>query len=152
NPWKYISISKSRMLSPEGQCKSFDNDADGYVPGEGVGVVLLQPFRQALNDNNHIYGIFKGSAVNHVTGTSSITVPSVEAQRNLILAAAEDAQISLNTVSYVEAHGTGTRLGDPIEVEALTQAFRRHGSQPSSCYLGSVKTNIGHLEAASGIA
>jgi acyl transferase domain-containing protein/SAM-dependent methyltransferase len=152
HPWKYISFSKSRMLSPDGQCKTFDKDANGYVPGEGVGVLLLQPLDDALRARNHIYGIIKGSAVNHGGQALSITAPRVEAQRNVILAAYKDAQISPETVTYVEAHGTGTSLGDPIEVEALTWAFREYTDGRHFCQIGSVKTNIGHLEAAAGIA
>ncbi len=151
-PWKYISFSKSRMLSPDGQCKTFDKDANGYVPGEGVGVLLLQPLEKAVHARHHIYGLIKGSAVNHGGQTLSITAPRVEAQRNVILAAYQDAQITPSTVTYVEAHGTGTSLGDPIEVEALTRAFREYTSERHFCKIGSVKTNIGHLEAAAGVA
>jgi polyketide synthase PksN len=151
-PWKYISFSKSRMLSPDGQCKTFDKDANGYVPGDGVGVLLLQPLEKAIRARNHIYGIIKGSAVNHGGQALSITAPRVQAQRNVILAAYQDAQISPESVSYVEAHGSGTSLGDPIEIEALTQAFRESTDECHFCKIGSVKTNIGHLEAAAGIA
>jgi 3-oxoacyl-(acyl-carrier-protein) synthase len=152
HPWKYISFSKSRMLSPDGQCKTFDKDANGYVPGEGVGVLLLQPLDEALRARHHIYGIIKGSAVNHGGKTASLTAPRVDAQRDVILAAYFDADISSTTVSYVEAHGTGTSLGDPIEIEALTRAFRESTDECHFCKIGSVKTNIGHLEAAAGIA
>jgi len=151
-PWKYISFSKSRMLSPDGQCKTFDKDANGYVPGEGVGVLLLQSVKAAQRARNHIYGVIKGSAVNHGGQTPSITAPRVEAQRDVILAAYQDAGISPDTVTYVEAHGTGTSLGDPIEVEALTRAFREYTADRHFCEIGSVKTNIGHLEAAAGMA
>ncbi|RKZ77851.1 MAG: polyketide synthase, partial [Candidatus Parabeggiatoa sp. nov. 1] len=151
-PWKYISFSKSRMLSPNGQCKTFDFEANGYVPGDGVGVLLLQPLEKAQSARNHIYGIIKGAAVNHGGQTLSITAPSVEAQRDVILAAYKDAQMNPETVTYVEAHGTGTSLGDPIEVEALTQAFQEYTNARHFCQIGSVKTNIGHLEATAGIA
>jgi acyl transferase domain-containing protein/acyl carrier protein len=152
HPWKYISFSKSRMLSPDGQCKTFDKDANGYVPGEGVGVLLLQRLSDAIRDGNHIYGIIKGSGVKHGGKALSITAPRVEAQRDVILEAYEDAGLSPDTVSYVEAHGTGTSLGDPVEVESLTQAFRKYSQRTQFCKIGSVKTNIGHLEAAAGIA
>ncbi len=151
-PWKYISFSKSRMLSPDGQCKTFDKDANGYVPGEGVAVLLLQPLEKAISTCHHIYGIIKGTAVNHGGQTLSITAPSVEAQRDVILAAYKDAKLTPETTTYVEAHGTGTSLGDPVEVEALTLAFREYTDDDHFCELGSVKTNIGHLEAAAGIA
>ncbi|MGA1823080.1 MAG: SDR family NAD(P)-dependent oxidoreductase [bacterium] len=152
HPWKYISFSKSRMLSPDGQCKTFDKDANGYVPGEGVGVLLMQRLEDAIREGNHIYGIIKGSAVNHGGKTLSITAPRVQAQRDVILAAYKDAGFSPDTVSYMEAHGTGTSLGDPIEVEALTKAFRQYSNENQFCKIGSVKSNIGHLEAAAGIA
>lgn len=152
HPWKYISFSKSRMLSPDGQCKTFDKDANGYVPGEGVGVLLLQPLEEAIRAGSHIHGIIRGSAVNHGGQASSITAPRVRAQKDVILAAYADARLSPETVSYVEAHGTGTSLGDPIEIEALTQAFRVYTDRIQFCKIGSVKTNIGHLEAAAGIA
>lgn len=152
HPWKYLSFSKSRMLSPDGQCKTFDKDANGYVPGEGVGVVLLQPLEKALRKGNKIYGVIKGSAIGHGGSTPSITAPSVEAQKNVILDAYKDANISAGSVSYVEAHGTGTSLGDPIEVEALNKAFGHFTDKKQFCHIGSVKTNIGHLEAAAGIA
>ncbi|MCP5086863.1 MAG: polyketide synthase, partial [Rhodobacteraceae bacterium] len=152
HPWKYISFSKSRMLSPDGQCKTFDQAANGYVPGEGTGVVLLQRVEDALRAGNHIYGILKGSAVNHGGQTRSITAPRVEAQQAVITAAYTEAGINPDTVTYVEAHGTGTSLGDPIEVEALNQTFQTYTDDTHFCLLGSVKTNIGHLEAAAGVA
>ncbi|WP_127483825.1 SDR family NAD(P)-dependent oxidoreductase [Paenibacillus ehimensis] len=152
HPLKYVSFSKSRMLSPDGQCKTFDKDANGYVPGDGVGVLLLQRLDQAVEEGNRIYGIVKGSAVNHVGKSPSITAPKVQAQRDVILSAYKSAGIRPETVTYVEAHGTGTSLGDPIEVEALTQAFRQDTGDCGFCKIGSVKTNIGHLESAAGMA
>lgn len=152
HPWKYLSFSKARMLSPDGQCKTFDADANGYVPGEGIGVLLLQRLEDAQRAGNHIYGIVKGCAVNHGGRTQSLTAPRVEAQRDVILLAYQEANISPETVSYVEAHGTGTSLGDPIEIEALTRAFRRFTDKNDFCKIGTVKSNIGHLEAAAGVA
>lgn len=152
HPWKYLSFSKARMLSPDGQCKTFDAEANGYVPGEGIGVLLLQRLEDAQLAGNRIYGIIKGCAVNHGGRTQSLTAPRVEAQRDVILLAYQEANISPETVSYVEAHGTGTSLGDPIEVEALTRAFRRFTDKSDFCKIGSVKPNIGHLEAAAGVA
>ncbi|MFC1668715.1 beta-ketoacyl synthase N-terminal-like domain-containing protein, partial [Chlamydiota bacterium] len=152
HPLKYISFSKSRMLSPDGQCKTFDKDANGYVPGEGVGVLLLQRLEDAVNDGNHIYGVIRGSAVNHGGQTLSITAPRVESQRDVIMDAYKDAGLSAKEVNYVEAHGTGTSLGDPIEIESLTQAFREYTNESGYCKIGSVKSNIGHLEAAAGVA
>ncbi|PEO82731.1 hypothetical protein CN558_22205 [Bacillus wiedmannii] len=152
HPWKYISFSKSRMLSPEGQCKTFDKDANGYVPGDGVGVLLLQRLEDAIKEGRHIYGVIKGSAVNHGGKNLSITAPSIAAQKKVIQEAYSDAGFTPETVSYVEAHGTGTSLGDPIEVEALKQVFSEYTNNKHFCKIGSVKTNIGHLEAAAGIA
>jgi acyl transferase domain-containing protein len=151
NPWKYVAFSKSRMLSPDGQCKAFDKDANGYVPGDGIGVLLLQPLADALRDGNHIYGMLDGSAIGHVGHTASITAPDATAQAKVIAAAYADAGLSTGRTTYVEAHGTGTSLGDPIEIEGLRQAFRKE-PHLSICKIGSVKSNIGHLEAAAGIA
>ena len=150
HPWHYISFSKSNMLSPEGQCKTFDAEANGYVPGEGIGVVLLCPLKKAIEKGYHIYGVIKGSAVKHTGKSKSITAPRVEIERQVIEDALASSQVSPESITYVEAHGTGTSLGDPIEVEALTQAF--HTDKKQYCYIGSVKTNIGHLEGAAGIA
>ncbi|CQR70174.1 Polyketide synthase PksM [Sporomusa ovata DSM 2662] len=152
SPLRYLLWSKNRMLSPDGRCKTFDKDANGFVSGEGVGVLLLQPLEQAIQAQNHIYGVIKGGAVNHGGKAVSLSAPRVESQRNVIIAAYKDAGFSPDTVTYVEAHGTGTSLGDPIEVEALTQAFETYTADRQFCKIGSVKTNIGHLEAAAGIA
>ena len=152
HPWKYIAFSKARMLSPDGQCKTFDSDANGYVPGEGVGVVLLQRLENALQERNHIYGIVLGSAVHHAGNTLSITSPSIQSQQHLIEEILIENYVNPETISYVEAHGTGTSLGDPIEVAALSRAFEAHTSKKNFCCLGSVKSNIGHLEAAAGVA
>ncbi|MCP3137810.1 SDR family NAD(P)-dependent oxidoreductase [Pyxidicoccus xibeiensis] len=152
SPWKYVSFGKSRMLSPTGQCRTFDKDADGYVPGEGVGVILLQRLEDAERAGSAIHGVIRGSAVNHVGRAASLTAPRVGAQRDVILAACRDGGVDPATLSYVEAHGTGTSLGDPVEVAALTKAFRTSTEARGFCAIGSVKTNIGHLEAAAGIA
>jgi acyl transferase domain-containing protein len=151
-PWKYISFSKARMLSPDGRCKAFDRSANGYAPGEGVGVLVLQRADRAAEDGNFIHGLVKGSAVNHGGLAASLTAPEVAAQRDVIERAQADAGVSPGSVTYVEAHGSGTSLGDPIEVEALVQAFRSGTDAEQFCHLGSVKTNIGHLEPAAGIA
>nr|WP_087992202.1 SDR family NAD(P)-dependent oxidoreductase [Bacillus subtilis] len=151
-PWKYISFSKARMLSPDGKCKSFDAAANGYVPGEGAGVLLIQRLDEAVKAGHHIYGIIKGTAVNHGGKTRSITAPSVDAQCQVILAALKSANVDASTISYIEAHGTGTSLGDPIEIEALTKAYLQYTDHTQYCRIGSVKTNIGHLEAAAGMA
>ncbi|MDF2523778.1 MAG: Beta-ketoacyl-acyl-carrier-protein synthase 6-deoxyerythronolide-B synthase, partial [Clostridiales bacterium] len=140
------------MLSKDGKLKTFDKDADGFIAGEGVGFLLLQSLDKAAQQQNHIFGVIKGCAVNHGGKAVSLSAPRVEAQRDVILAAYEDAEINAETVNYIEAHGTGTSLGDPIEVEALTQAFHKFTLKKQFCKIGSVKTNIGHLEATAGMA
>lgn len=150
--YKYLLWTKKRMLSPEGKCKTFDESADGLVSGEGTVVLMLQRLDEAIKDNNHIYGVIKGSSINHGGNAVTVSTPRVEAQRDAILEAYEDAGYGAETVTYVEAHGTGTALGDPIEFEALTQAFRKHTQERQFCKLGSCKTNIGHLMSASGIS
>lgn len=152
HPWKYVSFSKSRMLSPDGVCRAFDINANGYVPGDGVAVLLLQRLDEAVKEKNHIYGIIKGSDVNHSGKSQSITAPRMQAQQDVIRSAYQDADLRPDMVNYVEAHGTGTSLGDPIELEALTQAFRHFTNKNQFCKIGSVKTNIGHLESAAGLA
>jgi len=152
NPWKYVSFSKARMLSPTGQCRTFDQAADGYVPGEGVAALFLQPLDRALANGSPIYGLVRGSAINHGGDALSLTAPQVGAQVEVLQAAYADAGIDPRTLGYVEAHGTGTSLGDPIELEALTRAFRAHTPDCGFCRIGSVKTNLGHLEAAAGLA
>lgn len=151
-PWKYISFSKARMLSPGGRCKAFDRSADGYAPGEGVGVLVLQRADRASADRNFVHGLVRGSAVNHGGLAVSLTAPQVASQRDVIGQALADSGVSPGALTYVEAHGSGTPLGDPIEVEALIQAFRQGTDAEQFCHLGSVKTNIGHLEPAAGIA
>lgn len=150
HPLKYISFSKGHMLSPDGQCKTFDAAANGYVPGEGVGMLLLTTLANARKQGHHIYGVLKGSSVRHSGQTRSITAPRIRAQRTVIKEALQDSGIPSHLISYVEAHGTGTSLGDPIEIAALTEAFATDKKQ--FCAIGSVKTNIGHLEAAAGVA
>lgn len=152
HPQKYIAFSKARMLSPDGQCKTFDVTANGYVPGEGVGVLLLTTLENAINKQHHIHAVIEGSAVNHKAKHSAIHSPSVEAQSRVIEAAIKESKLSAKDITYIEAHGTGTSLGDPVEIESLTKAFSKDTSDKQYCAIGSVKTNIGHLEAAAGIA
>jgi amino acid adenylation domain-containing protein len=152
NPWHYLSFGKSRMLSPEGRCKTFDRDADGYAPGEGVVVALLCREAEAARNHCRVHGRISGTATGHVGPSRGITAPSVDAQRRVIEAAAAAAGVGLETLSYVEAHGTGTPLGDPVEIAALGAALSAAGPRSEPCRVGSVKTNIGHLEAAAGLA
>jgi iturin family lipopeptide synthetase A len=158
-PTRYIQMSQLGMLSPQGQCRTFDSQADGYVRGEGAGVILLKPLAQAIEDEDQIYGVIRGSAINHGGKARTLISPNVYSQAQLLCAAYTKANIAPNTISYIEAHGTGTPLGDPIEINSLKRAFRQLHRQyhlssvdSSYCGLGTVKTNIGHLEAAAGIA
>ncbi|HEU5382188.1 MAG TPA: beta-ketoacyl synthase N-terminal-like domain-containing protein [Ktedonobacteraceae bacterium] len=149
----YVSY-EGGIGAPDGRCRAFDAAARGTVPGSGAGVVVLKPLRQALADKDNIRAIIKGSAVNNDgSRKAGFTAPSVEGQAAVIAESQALANIKAESISYIEAHGTGTLLGDPIEVQALTQAFRTAGSSGTGfCALGSLKTNIGHLDAAAGIA
>jgi amino acid adenylation domain-containing protein len=139
--------------SPDGHCRAFDAAAQGTVPGSGVGLVLLKRLDDALRDGDTIHAVLKGSAINNDGALKvGFTAPSVEGQAAAISAAFEAAGVSPDSIGYVEAHGTATPLGDPIEVAALTQAFRRGTGRTGFCSLGSVKTNFGHLDAAAGVA
>ncbi|SFR72218.1 SDR family NAD(P)-dependent oxidoreductase [Anaeromicropila populeti] len=152
HPNKYNILGKSNFLSSEGRCRSFGKGGDGYVPGEGVGAILLKPLALAVEDGDNIYGVIKGSAINHGGKANGFTVPNVKSQQNVISSAIREAGISPEQISYMEAHGTGTSLGDPIEVQGLTKAFNRNEQDKQFCILGSVKSNIGHCESAAGIA
>ncbi|MCC7360975.1 MAG: SDR family NAD(P)-dependent oxidoreductase [Anaerolineales bacterium] len=147
-----ISLAKWGMLSTDGRCKTFDAAADGYVRGEGCGVVVLKRLSDARRDGDSIQAIVRGSAVNQDGRSAGLTAPNLLAQQAVLRQALASARMSPAQVGYVEAHGTGTPLGDPIEVEALTAVYgaARPGDQP--CLLGSVKANIGHTEAAAGVA
>ncbi|MGW2870851.1 SDR family NAD(P)-dependent oxidoreductase [Kitasatospora sp. NPDC001225] len=147
----FVSAHRAGMLSPDGLCRTFDADANGYVRGEGVGAVVLKPLAAAERDGDAILGVLRGSAYNHGGRANSLTAPNADAQAELVTAAVGD--LDPDTIGYIETHGTGTALGDPVEVRALRTAFRRLGrSDDGACGLGSVKTNIGHLESAAGIA
>jgi polyketide synthase PksN len=152
HPTGYIGLSAKHMLSHDGKCKSFGADANGFVPGEGVGTILIKKLSKAIKDGDPIHALVRGTSINHGGKTNGYTVPNPNAQTELIRKALDKAGVHARTVSYVEAHGTGTELGDPIEVTGLTQAFRQDTKDTQYCALGSVKSNIGHLEAAAGIA
>lgn len=151
-PETMLAFSKAGLLSPTGRCHAFAKQADGYVRGEGAGVVLLKALDTALLDGDHIYAVIRGSAVNQDGFTSSITVPSGIAQEEVLAQAYRHAEVDPSRVSYVEAHGTGTVVGDPIEAAAIAEVLGKHRRSDEPCLIGSVKTNIGHLEPASGIA
>ena len=146
------SFRQAGMLAPDGRCKTFDARADGYVRGEGAGVVVLKPLAQALADGDSIYAVIRGSAVNQDGRTNGLTAPSRQSQEAVLRAAYRQAGIAPGQVDYVEAHGTGTYLGDPIELKALGAVLAEGRPAGRRCLVGSVKTNIGHLEAAAGIA
>lgn len=140
------------MVSADGHCRTFDANASGTVFGSGAGVVLIKRFEDAVGDGDHIYAVIRGTAINN-DGSEKVgyTAPSVERQAEVVAAAQAVADVSAESVSYIETHGTGTPLGDPIEVAALTKAFRADTDKKAFCGIGSVKTNIGHLEIASGV-
>ncbi|AEI43015.1 polyketide synthase PksE [Paenibacillus mucilaginosus KNP414] len=147
-----IAESKAGMLSPDGRSKAFDASANGYVRGEGAGIVVLKPLARALADGDPVYACIRGTAVNQDGHSSGLTVPRGEAQEALLLEAYAKAGITPDQIQYVEAHGTGTPVGDPIEANALGRILSRGRDAASPCYIGSVKTNFGHTEAAAGIA
>ncbi len=140
------------MLSAEGKCKTFAEGADGFVPGEAAVVVVLKRLEDAMRDRDHLYGIIRGSAINQDGKTNGITAPSGPSQTALATEVYERCGIHPETISYVECHGTGTKIGDPIEIGALTDAFRRFTDRRGFCAVGSVKTNIGHTLMASAAA
>ncbi|MDP6708495.1 MAG: amino acid adenylation domain-containing protein, partial [Alphaproteobacteria bacterium] len=148
----YASATPAGMLSPSGRCHTFDKAADGFVPGEGVGAVVLKRLGDALADGDHVHAVIRGSGINQDGHTNGITAPSALSQERLERQVYDRFAIEPETLQLVEAHGTGTRLGDPIEFQALTKAFRHDTDRQGFCALGSVKTNIGHLAAAAGIA
>ncbi|MCW3465911.1 SDR family NAD(P)-dependent oxidoreductase [Chitinophaga nivalis] len=150
HPNKYLMLSQGGFVSSAGRCESFGAGGDGYVPGEGVGAVLLKRLSQAEADGDHIYGVIKGSAINHGGKTNGYTVPNPKSQAAVIQAAMQRAGVQAEDISYVEAHGTGTSLGDPIEIAGLVKAFAT--TQQQYCSIGSVKSNIGHCESAAGIS
>jgi acyl transferase domain-containing protein len=151
-PEPFLGFSRLSMLSSDGRCKAFDKSADGFVRGEGCGMVVLKPLSAAKRDGDRIYAAILATASNQDGHTSSMVVPSAQAQADLMRRACREAGISPGQVQYVEAHGTGTPVGDPIEARALSQALSEGRSQSDPCIIGSVKTNIGHLEPAAGIA
>ena len=151
-PNMHVLTSHARMLSPVGRCKTFDASADGFVPAEGVGAVVLKPLHRALADGDRVHGVIEGSGINQDGRSNGLTAPNLAAQRELVLTVWERFGIHPASIGHAEAHGTGTALGDPIEVQALTDAFRRHSNLVGECALSSVKTNIGHAVPAAGIA
>jgi microcystin synthetase protein McyG len=152
-PYISIGYSRSKILSPDGRCRFGDADANGYVRSEGVGVVLLKRLSQALVEGDPIYAVIRGSAVNNDGQSSGVLVaPGIATQEIMLRQAYRNAGVDPKAVQYVEAHGTGTSIGDPVEVAALGVVLGENRHREMACLMGSVKTNIGHTEAASGIA
>jgi acyl transferase domain-containing protein len=148
----YVGFSRLNMLSPDGRCKAFDARANGFVRSEGAGMILLKPLGRALADGDRVHAVIRATAINQDGRTPGMTVPSQEAQEALLREACRQAGIAPAQIHYIEAHGTGTLVGDPIEARALAQVLSTGRPAGQPCWIGSVKTNIGHLEAAAGIA
>jgi len=151
-PETTIAFSKARMLSPEGVCRPFDSRANGYVRGEGCGLVLLKRLADAERDGDNVLGVLRATSVNQDGRTSGISAPNSQSQIECIREAMKQARLTPNDIDYIEAHGTGTPLGDPIEMMALGQIFAANDAAPRPVYVSSVKANVGHMETVSGVA
>jgi acyl transferase domain-containing protein len=147
-----MPLSRQGFLSPDSHCYSFDDRANGYSRGEGVGIVVLKRLSKAIQDGNTIRAIIRGTSTNQDGRTPSITQPSSLTQAALIRQAYKNAGLSFNATQYFEAHGTGTSVGDPIEAQGINEVFSQHTDAEHALFVGSVKANIGHLESAAGIA
>ncbi|MHB8474010.1 MAG: type I polyketide synthase [Gammaproteobacteria bacterium] len=152
SPLTTVRYTQMGMLSPDGACKTFDESANGYVRSEGCGIVVLKRLSDAQRDGDNILAVIRGSAVNQNGRGAGMSMPNGIAQQAVIRAALRNAGVAPAEISYVEAHGTGTPLGDPIEVLALAEVLKEGRDPDARCLIGSVKTNIGHTEAAAGIA
>ena len=152
HPSKYLSLCQKRMLSLGGKCRSYGAGDDGFVPGEGVGTVVLKSLSKAISDQDRIYAVIRASAFNHSGRSNGYAAPNPNSQAHLISSAFRKAGIDPESIGYVEGHGTGTQLGDSIEIAALTQAFQKQMATKQFCAIGSVKANIGHSESAAGVA
>ena len=152
SPETSIAFSKLQFLSPDGRCRTFDASANGFVRGEGCGVVVLRRLSDALGENDPILAVIPGSAVNQDGSTNGLTAPNGLSQQSVLRQALKRSGVDPSAITYVETHGTGTALGDPIEVEALASVIGKGRSDDRVCHLGAVKSNIGHLEAAAGVA
>lgn len=151
-PLGHISLSRTRALAVDGRCKAFDATADGYGRGEGCGIVVLKRYDDAVKAGDHIIALIKGAAINQDGASNGMTAPNGLAQEQLLKTALKNTNVNPADIVYLETHGTGTKLGDPIEAEALQQAYISDNKREYPLYIGSVKTNIGHLESAAGIA
>ncbi|WP_459213172.1 polyketide synthase [Aquimarina rhabdastrellae] len=151
-PDMHIKAAQSGMLSPDGKCHTFDQQANGFVPGEGVGAVMLKRVEDAEKDGDNILGLIRGWGVNQDGKTNGITAPNTESQTQLEQQVYDQFDIDPNSIQLIEAHGTGTKLGDPIEIEGLRKTFKKYTQEKEYCALGSVKSNIGHCLTAAGVA
>ena len=151
-PGGFIGFSQAGMLSPDGRCAAFDASASGFVRGEGAGMVMLKRLSKAIEDGDPIQGVIIGTALNQDGHTNGIMLPSSEAQARLVADTCREAGVEPNAIGYVEAHGTGTAVGDPLEAHALSTALCKDRPADAPLVIGSVKTNLGHLETAAGVA
>lgn len=151
SPLHYLHFSSIQALSRKGRCFAFDEKADGYVPGEAVCSILLKPLKKAIQDGDSIHAVIKGTSTNHGGKSNSLTAPSINQQVALLHKTWKSASVSPAEISYIEAHGTGTKLGDPIEVKALNNAFSKYTDKKSFCAIGSAKAHLGHTEGAAGL-
>lgn len=152
SPKGYIGLSKMKALAPDGRCKTFDESANGYVRSEGCGMVVLKRYQDALDHHDNILAVMKATSLNHDGRCSGLTAPNGVQQTKLIQKTIQNAGINIEDIKYIETHGTGTKLGDPQEINALLKAYENRNNQTNKILLGSVKSNIGHTESASGIA
>ncbi|HWI18784.1 MAG TPA: beta-ketoacyl synthase N-terminal-like domain-containing protein, partial [Vicinamibacterales bacterium] len=150
--WPHVTLAAAQMVAPDGRCKTFDASADGYVRGEGCGIVVLKRLSDAQKAGDRVLAVIRGTAVNQDGASSGFTVPNGVAQQALIRRTLESAGVGANEIDYVESHGTGTALGDPIEAGALGAVLGKAAERTQPLLLGSVKSNIGHLESAAGVA
>lgn len=151
-PQTFVLMSQGKFLSKHGRCKSFDSDAAGYVRGEGAGVVVLKPYDQAIKDGDRIYALVNGTGVNQDGQTNGITVPNRNSQVALMRQVYDQSGVDSKEIDYVEAHGTGTPVGDPLEFGAINEVMSENRNPEDKLFVGSVKSNIGHLEAGAGVA
>ena len=148
----YVLLSKMNVLSKEGRCKTFDENANGIVSGEGIGMLLLKPVEKAIEDRDNIHAVIKGAVINNDGRSSRFTTTNAEAQVDMISKIFEKTNINPESISYIETHGTGTTIGDPTEIMALKKSYTKYTDKKGFCAIGSVKSNIGHLEPAAGAA
>jgi len=152
SPRTFVLMSQGKFLSKHGRCKSFDSDAAGYVRGEGAGMVVLKSYKQAVKDGDRIYALINGTGVNQDGQTNGITVPNGDSQMELMRQVYNDCNVDVKNIHYVEAHGTGTPVGDPIEFGAINEVMSENRDPNDKLFVGSIKSNIGHLEAGAGVA